>query len=194
MKTRIHKIALGIALFGAVASLTAQPLITFDDLPTGIAGGLPIPNWYNGLNWNNFYVNNDVYELPYGPDGYLAGLVSLHNYAFNANGNPASISSANNFDLGSGYFTAAWNDNLNLEVKGYNGAALIYDNTYTLSAVSPSLITLNYADVTSVMFTSFGGTHHVGYSWGSGTHFVLDNLQLGMVPEPSCLTLSVLGA
>ena len=81
----------------------------------------------------------------------------------------------------SAYLTAAWNDNLRVELKGYNGARLIYDNTYTLSATAPTLITFNYVGVTSVQFISSGGTLHPGYC-GSGEHFVMDNVTV--VPTP----------
>ena len=69
-------------------------------------------------------------------------------------GSPASITSANPFNLFSAYLTAAWNDNLQLEAKGYTNGVLIYDNTYTLSATNPTLINFNYLGVTEVDFTS----------------------------------------
>jgi len=191
------KAKLRFALYVAVVSTvsaTAQPLITFDDLPAGMVDGFQITNGYGGLNWNNFNVNNDGYELPFAPNGYLAGIVSLHNYAFNSYANPASITSGSTFDLGSGYFTAAWRDNLNLKVQGYNGATLVYDRTYILSATAPSLIILNFDNVTAVNFTSFGGIQHPGYVSGNGAHFLVDNLQIGLVPEPCASSLCLIGA
>ena len=102
-------------------------LITFDDL-TGTS--LPVPAGYDNLTWSNFYYLNGV---AYGqPSGFAAGVVSTNNVAYNNGGAPAAISSSAPFTLVSAYLTAAWNDNLQVEVQGYNGATLSYDNTYTL--------------------------------------------------------------
>jgi hypothetical protein len=93
------------ALFGlftlclSVATVSANTVITFDDLPSYSQ----ISNGYAGLNWNNFYVlNTPDYGL--NPSGYQNGTVSVPNVAFNAWGNPASISSTNSagFSLVSG--------------------------------------------------------------------------------------------
>ena len=90
-------------------------------------------------------------------------MISAPNVAYNGDGTPAAISASAPFALLSAYLTAAWKDDLRVELKGYNGAALIYDNTYTLSATDPTLITFNYVGVTSVQFISSGGTPHPGY-------------------------------
>ena len=146
--------------------LTGSPaLITFDDL-TGT--GLAVPEGYNNLTWNNFYYLNPA--TVGGPSGYTAGLISAPNVAYNGDGTTAAISASAPFALVSAYLTAAWKDNLRVELKGYNGARLIYDNTYTLSATDPTLITFNYVGVTSVQFISSGGTSHPGYV-GNDEHF-----------------------
>jgi hypothetical protein len=163
--------------------LSGSPaIVTFDDL-TG--SGLPVPVDYNGLTWSNFYYLDGV---TYGqPSGYTAGTVSSPNVAFNNYGTPATISSSVPFDILSAYMTAAWNDNLQVEVKGYNNASLIYDNTYILSATAPTLIQFNYLGVTSVQFISSGGTPHPGYG-GSGEQFVLDNVSLLFPPSLPVIT------
>ena len=193
MNTIWKSLGLLTAFLGAATTLTAQPLITFDDRPAGTNDSIDIPNGYGGLNWDNFSTYDDLSASHSAPNGYLAGMISPHNVALNTFGTPASISSATGFDLGSGYFTAAWFDDLHLQIQGYQGAVLAYDHTYILSAVSPSLIILNYADVTSVTFNSFGGTLHPGYDHGMGTQFALDDLQIGLVPEPAAGALGALG-
>ncbi len=110
-------------------------------------------------------------------------MVSPSNIAYNGYGTPAAISAAVPFDLLSAYLTAAWNDNLRVELKGYNGATLSYDNTYTLSATAPTLFTFDCLGVTSVQFISSGGTVHPGYN-GSGEHFVMDNVSVLFPPVP----------
>jgi uncharacterized repeat protein (TIGR03803 family) len=162
--------------------LTGSPeLITFDDL-TGIGllgGGQPVPVGYANLTWSNFNYLNPATIV--GQSGYAAGTVSAPNVAYNAYGAPAAISASAPFALLSAYLTAAWNDNLHVELKGYTGSTLVYDNTYTLSATSPTLITFNYVGVTSVQFISSGGTPHSGYG-SSGEQFVMDNVTVVTTP------------
>jgi uncharacterized repeat protein (TIGR03803 family) len=155
-----------------------QELITFDDLPYRLQ---PVPAGYNNLAWSNFYYLNGVVSQM---SGYSAGMVSIPKVAYNDSGAPAAISASSPFALFSAYLTAAWNDDLQVEARGYIGAALIYDNTYTLSATAPTLITFNYLGVTSVQFTSSGGFPHRGYS-GAGSEFVMDNVSAYVAPIPT---------
>jgi hypothetical protein len=156
-------------------------LITFDDL----TGSSLVASGYNHLTWGNFYYLDG---LTFGqPSGYTAGMVSAPNVAYNAYGSPATISSPAPFDLLSAYLTAAWNDNLHVELKGYNGATLVYDNTYILSATAPTLIQFNYLGVTSVQFISSGGTQHPGYAY-SAEQFVMDNVSVLFPPIPPVIT------
>ncbi len=161
-------------------------LITFDDLSDGA-----IANGYAGLNWNNFYVVNSTEEPS---SGYAAGTVSPNNVAYNAYANEAIISDGS-FTLNSAYLTGAWNDGLQVEVKGYNGPTLLYDNTYTLSSTTPTLINFNYVGIDSVTFDSFGGTPNPNYN-GVGEHFAMDNMTINAdnvpVPEPTTMLAGAL--
>ncbi len=162
-------------------------LITFDDLSTTnsleIYNGSSyyysaLPTNYGGLTWNNFSVTAGVIDTN---SGYQPAVISPRNVAFNLNGSSATISNSSPFNLLSGYFTAAWNDNLKLEAKGYVGNALVFSQTNTLSAVAPTLLTLNFLGVNKVVFRAFGGTPHHGYSYSDppysgGTWFAVDDL------------------
>jgi hypothetical protein len=191
MKKISLKFVLGLAVAGLTAS-TQATLITFDDLPDS-PPGLQISSPYNGLYWGNFWeldgVNINAY---YGiaASGYANGVVSPNNVAYNFNGNTAYISSyaSSTFTLASGYFTGAFNNNLSLEVEGWNGATLLYDQTYTLNVTGPSFISMNTNNITEATFSSFGGVN-AGLNYGSGTQFVLDNLSITPVPEPSAWAL-----
>jgi hypothetical protein len=152
-----------------------NPMGMFDDLANFAA----VPNGYRGVNWNNFVALNGLTYVG-NPSGYQAGVISRNNVAFNNFANPASISSPTPFNLFSGWATAAWNDNLTLEVKGYVNGLLTYDQTYTLSATTPQFITFNMINVTEVDFSSSGGTSH-GYG-GGGTHFAIDDLTITTAP------------
>src|SRR5262249_37604321 len=108
--------------------------------------------------------------------------------AYNGYGSLAYINSSLPFSFLSAYVTAGWYDNLRLEAKGYNGTNLVYDNVYTLSATNPTHINFNYVGVTSIAFSSSGGSPHQGYG-GLGTHFVLDNVAIVAAPTPPLTTL-----
>jgi hypothetical protein len=193
MKTLLKLACLVLATAG-IACTAGAVTLTFDDLATPFDGyeyRAPMAS-YGGLQWSNFYVFDVVDTVNYHMSGYPNALVSPKNIALNWFGNPAALSSATPFSLDSAYLTAAWNDGLQVEVKGFSGATLAYDNTYTINTAGPSLINFNYLDVTEVEFISFGGTPHAGYS-GAGTHFSMDNLTVTIVPECSTFALAGLG-
>jgi hypothetical protein len=111
---------------------------------------------------------------------------------YNEFGTPATIS-AGKFDLDSAYLASAWNDGMSVEAKGFVGNTLAYDNTYIVNSTAPTLINFNYLGVNSVQFISSGGVAH-GYGGGGGTQFVMDNLTVTFVPEPSTFALAGLGS
>jgi hypothetical protein len=192
-------LALILASLACPSALFAQT-ITFDNLNTGALPGAtfpfeaPIPNGYEGLQWNNMWVLDIPLDIQDGGSiagsGYDKGLVSGSNVAFNAAGNPALIS-AGSFNLNSAYLTAAWNNGLQVEVQGFVGATLIYDNTYTVNPTGPALINFNYLDVDKVNFISSGGVNP-GLA-GHGTQFVMDNMNISAVPEPASLAFAGFG-
>lgn len=162
--------------------------LTFDDLPAPATYGSAVPAGYGGLQWNNF---NYLDGAGFVASGYQNGVVSSGNVAFNGTGNPAQISSGTAFDLNSAWLTAAWNDGLQLEVQGFAGGTLAYDQTYTLNATASTLLTFSYLAVDQVNFISSGGVNH-GYD-GSGTQFVMDNVTV-TVPEPNSTMLLLFGS
>ena len=127
---------------GYLASLSAGTTITFDDL--GNEEG-PITNGYHGLDWNNF-------DFLDGPPFKTATSLEL----CRARMSPSTAAglqpnfSRHTLTLTSGYFTAAWNNGLSLEVIGLNGSTNEYDNTYTLNESGPLLIGFPDVPVTEV--------------------------------------------
>jgi hypothetical protein len=162
--------AAGLLLFTLSAS---AELITFDTL----GDGDPIPAGYSRLQWDNFSTLDAVTE---GTSGYLAGMKSKRNVAYNRYGSPARIYVGLNgsFTPLTAYVTAAWNDNLQLQVEGYLRGRRVFSRTYKLSATKPTIIKFGLR-VDELYFTSSGGTNH-GYG-GGGTHFAMDNLQVTSV-------------
>src|SRR5438270_158892 len=111
---------------GARGLAGATQTITFDSIETDTEG-VSIENGFAGLNWENFYVLDGV---DYGPSGYQTGVVSPYNVAYNGYGSPASIVSPDSrtfFVLTSADMTAAWEDNLRVEIKGYVMNHVVYD-------------------------------------------------------------------
>jgi hypothetical protein len=119
-------------------------------------------------------------------------MVSPPNVALNSGGTPAEIDSATNFNFLSAYFTGAWMSNLNIEVQGYNGTNLVYDETKVVSATTPTLIAFDYSDIDRLYFNSYGGEEAFGNN--DGENFVMDNMTIEFIPEPSSLLLTTLGA
>ncbi len=154
--------------------------LTFDDLPDSPGNGLTLPAGYGGLQWDNFGFVDAMSDV--GNSGYPPGTVSRPNVAYNGGGNPASITSSFPFDLISASLTAAHLDNLIVEVQGLWKGTLIYDKAFTLSATSPTVVSMNYTDVDGVDFISSGGTQHPGYTAG-GRQFAMDNVTIGTSPQ-----------
>jgi len=187
--------ALGCLL--ALGSPVARgEIITFDDLSDS-GGGTLISTTYKGLSWTNFYVLN---TSSYGtPSGYLNAVVSKDNVAFNGFGAPAVITSPTAFDLKGGWFTAAWNNGLTVQVTGYFNKQQVGQRTFSVDTTGPTFESLDLDGVDMVVFTSSGGTPAMAS--GNGTHFALDDLeinadaaQLESAPEPSTLILFGMGA
>jgi autotransporter passenger strand-loop-strand repeat protein/autotransporter-associated beta strand protein len=156
--------------------VTVNETITFDDLADG-GTGTQIPNGYDYLNWNNFYIlNTPASYNNYAASGYINGTVSAPNVAFNAYGNPPSFSAlSGSFTLDSFYLTAAWYDGLNVLVEGLKNGVVVDSATLVVNTGGPTLETLNWSGINQVYFASSGGTQNLNFS-GSGEHFALDNL------------------
>mgnify|MGYP001585661137 FL=1 len=169
----------------AIADAT---VVHFDDLShyTSVPS---IPSGYGGLDWNNMAAYNTL--LGAQVSGYKNGVVSPKNVAFNKFGTPAVISRLTPFDFTGAYLPGAWNNGLNVNLKGYNGVNLVYDSTVVVNSTSPTYFNFNYLGITSLRLDSYGGVHG-GYTGSRGTHLVLDNFTynpVSSVPEPATLFL-----
>jgi PEP-CTERM motif-containing protein len=197
MKTRLFLLPFTIAVVVNLSTISAhsQTVITFDDLHETASGSF-IANGYQGLSWSNFWCLNGILYptiFPFDTNGYYYGVVSGSNVAFNPSGDPVEIDSpGTNFNFLSAYFTGAWNSNLNIEVQGFDGTNLLYDQTVVASATHPTLFTFNYLDVNRLYFDSYGG-ENAGFPDGSGAQFAMDNFTFDFIPEPSSLLLAGLG-
>jgi hypothetical protein len=187
MKKKILSLlfVVGLTLFAESAKAA---VITFDDFGASVLGET-IYNGYQGFHWDNFLVMDGINWN----GGFLNGVVSADNVAFNGYGSLATISSSTPFNLDSGYFTGAYNDGLNVTVQGYFGSTPTGSVSFTVNTTGPTFETLNLYGITSVTFSSSGGTD-AGSPFGDGTQFVLDNLSVNTIPEPSTYALFSIGA
>lgn len=163
-------------------------LVTFDDLPQPpfTDSRVPIPNGYGGLTWQNFdYTDGRFGELV--DSGYDRGAVSPFFTAHNAFGEPSALGGVV-FDLSSFYLTAAWNDGLQVDVQGFLGTDLLYDDLFVIDTNAPVFIQLDYLGVDRVTFNSHGGTRAPRLEF-DGEQFVMDNLTVNVAPEPAALAL-----
>src|SRR6516225_1960177 len=108
-------------------SKSAATLLTFDDLSPG-SSYAAVPNGYGGLQWLGFGVLSGT-QYPTYP--YYTGMVSPTNVAFNWDpyDRRASISNSSPFNLESAYLTSGIQAPLQIEVQGFVGTNLVFDNT-----------------------------------------------------------------
>ena len=186
MKPLLKLVFIGIAFLGITSAGNGQEVLTFDNLPTtppapGEAASGYIPDGYGGLDWSDFGVING---LEVGPSyGYYTGVVSGPNVAFNEFGGTGTISNPYAFNLHSADLTAALNLNtpLEIQVEGFQGTTMAYNNTYTVNNLGPTLINFNYLSVDRVEFIS-----------SPAQQFAMDNLNVTVplpVPEPGSMGL-----
>ncbi len=151
-----------------------------------------IPNGYGGFVWENFDTLDAQTEWGSEPDsGYINGTVSGEYVAFNHFADPASISRATNFNFISAAFTAAWYDDLQLDIAGFRDGVQIYSTTLTLTTELYSNLFLNWFDLDQITFVSYGGTN-TKFPAGHRRQFVMDDLQYTNVvatPIPAALPL-----
>ncbi|TCK98981.1 VCBS repeat-containing protein [Shimia isoporae] len=160
-----------------VATVSSTATVTFDE---AAAGGSP--DGLAGLTWSGgWFITRPTAPSSDGrdasPNGYFNGLVSGDSVAANAGGGDVSITSDENFDLESAFFTAAWNDGLTVEVFGYDDGVLIGSQSVVLSTSGPTQVLFDdstFDSVDELLFVSSGGVN-AGLG-GAGTHFVVDDM------------------
>jgi hypothetical protein len=201
MRRHIIAAMMGLAVLLLSSGDALADVLSFEDLTLAYYYGTAVPHSYHGLQWDNWYgANIPLYFRDFGVSGgaYPNALVSGNWVAYDGGANPpAQISlSEGTFNLNSVYMTAAWNDGLQVEVQGFVGAKLAYDNSYTLNTSGPTLLTLDYRGVSMVNFIPSGGIPNPVYAsgGGGGENFAVDNLNITVVPEPSAVSLVGLAA
>ena len=103
----------------------------------------------------------------------------------------SNTNAGNAFDLVGGFFTAAWSEGLQLRVRAFVGSdnQQIYEETFTIGS-DASFLDLGIEGATMVTFESYGGVD-AGFN-GSGSNFIMDDIDLNVVPAPSVIATVLL--
>lgn len=178
------------ALLLAISQAQAQVMTEdFENSTCSNKSGATIPVGTAGMNWGNGFCVNGL-DNSNNPSGYQAGVTSGSNVAYNGYGQPLTLTKADGsvFTLVQVQMTGAWNDNLQVQIEGFNGSTSAGVQSVTLSATAPSSVIFTTAgNVDRVVFRASGGTPHAAYGPDSATHFAMDDLRyiLGIVHKIS---------
>ena len=183
----------GKGLLAALALLAAPAaeaaVIGFED--AGIASGDALPNGYAGYDWSGFQLVDPVGEDLNG--GWRNGVTGRW-IAYNDMAGPASLSRDTGFNLNRGSFVGAWRNGLEITATGFVGDVAAFTKVFTVDARAASTVLFGWAGLSSVTFTSAGGTDVFDIS---GEQFGLDNLDVSdvssAVPEPATWALALTG-
>ena len=177
----IKELTLATMLTMASGAVLAETL-TFE----GFTGSLN-SSTYGGFSWRNF----KVFNASASNSGYRNGIVSGTNVAYNVFANPVTLSHASGFTLNNAYFVGAWNDGVTIQVVGTGSTS--YTKQFVIDSTAATNVVFNWTGLTSVKFSSSGGTPHDGYD-GAGSHFGMDNLTVNAAPVPEPETWAMLVA
>jgi hypothetical protein len=131
------------------------------------------------MNWTNVY----AYTVTTNTSGYYTGVVSGNTTSYNAYGDPSAMTSMNGslFTLYSVAAAAAWCDNLQLTVVGYDSNTIIANNTFTLQIYTVAYIIFSgYSGLNTVTFTTSGGNSSSGGTC-TGRQYAMDNICLSFM-------------
>ncbi len=186
--------AAGILLSGATEAVSAQ-FAGFDCVSGPFTGSVAIADGYAGFSWDNFYTvdgaaASDFFVLA---PGYANGVVSAPCVALNGYGGDASITSATPFTFNGGFFTAAFYEDLTLDITAFSGSNQVFQTAMILNTSTPQELSVTWDGIDRIEFASGDGN--------LGSQFVFDNFRFNgatdpstsTVPEPATMTLLATG-
>ena len=188
MKRLLIILCAGLLSLG-ILSTAGAAVLTFDDISDSEFG--VIPDGYGGFSWENmWFLRSDRYPN----SGYNNGTVSGNYVAYNYFTRMTTVYNGV-FNFTGAYFTGAWNNNLNIELKGLLGGAEVFSDTILVDVYGPTWFSAGYTGIDQLIISSYGGQNAgLGHS---GTQFAMDNFSYtygiySPVPEPA--TIFLLGA
>jgi hypothetical protein len=159
--------------------------ITFDDLPSAVEGAKWIPNTYRGLKWTGLsYAHELFFKKEHPKSGYVTAFTSgcgPHIAFFKDQASIAIERPNETFTFVSNTACAAWNDDLQLTITGHRNSTEINTHTATLLFGQPQLILLQWKNIDTIIFKSFGGTAHPGSGSGAGSQVVITQLTIDLL-------------
>jgi VCBS repeat-containing protein len=166
-------------------------LIDFEDMLVTNSGE-PVPNGYMGLVAANLAEVDSTYygESGFGYAGYANVLNSGSNIGYNDWASLASISLDGDFTFASGYFAAAWNNNLIVTIEAWDddalvGSAILQLDTskvwvdfvhQTATGADSAEFNGRFTSIDQITLIGVGG-EGAGFG-GGGEHIAMDDLLL----------------
>ena len=180
------------ALAILAASLTTQAEIIYFDDYTSDLDFVTLTGPYSGFDWINTGVTNGTNPNRINT-GYNNGTISPDYAIFNLSERQITITRTNDedFDFNSGYFSGAWNNDLNIKLTGWNDGSQIYEQVIQGQTTNATFYDLSFDNIDELQISAYGGTPQPGLT-GTGTHFVIDNFSY-TIPEPTTMACLMLG-
>lgn len=183
---RLGRVVCSTALL--ISPLFAQAtVLDFENLFPG-----EVENGYGGLAWDNWGLMPKS-TCQY---GYCASVTSGGWSAYNFSGENAAVSSGTTFDFDGVNLTAAFHDNLSVNVKGYQSGQLIHDQTVGVNTVNAQWFDFDFNGIDTLVFSSFGPDVNNQAS-AEGSNFAMDDFSFRQsavsVPEPSSFLIMAAG-
>ena len=122
--------------------------IHFDDLTRSFIEKLAAG--YAGLDWSYLLaVDNQFYKGP----GYINGLMSGANVAYNSSGHPVTVRGVEpgaRFDFVGGFFSVAWHnaEGETLIVRAWRDGERVAEEKFSLSHLNPVYLHANFRGIT----------------------------------------------
>lgn len=182
-----------------------------------------IPKGYAGVSWSGFRVLGPNYTSPdlfytWATDTSIQTFnAPLYDYGVASSLFGGDIFSDALFDLDGAYAASNYLNGMTLNVWGFRGGTAAYFRSFTIDVEGPSLLTFGFRGVDRVRFETVGGCaspglHEYGQAWGlpdgyfpplgycrppgeSSYYgaFALDNVRIGVAPEPATVVLLASG-
>jgi len=170
-----------------------EQLIDFEALAPSGPDGSPIPNGYMGLSWSSgFYGDRSTLDSLFTDSGYQRLMIG-NCVGVKTEGATATFSDpVADFDFASGYFAAAWNNDLMVTITAWDdgsevGSALLQldPNSVwvdflngTAAGADSSSFTGRFTSIDEISINSAGGTVDTALSPSGGSYVAFDNLML----------------
>jgi len=179
-------------------SSSLAAVLTFDDIATDQTGLIPDGYGHSDFIWGESEDGSSRGGLAYihysrhPGSGYDLGRVSGEYVGFEGWGSASFLTlESGTFDFNGAFITAAWWDDLQVVLEGYQNDTLLYSTTVTVNPTNPQWFDFNFNRINRLSFHSFGGSGYDPNNLGNGNMFAFDNFtyELNAVPVPAAVWL-----